>query len=390
MSEHSEPEAGGSEPRQPAADWPRPPAPDWPRPPMPPRQPIAPPPPRRSGGGFKAVAIGCAVAVFAVFAAFGLILIALIVLVGASIMGGGAYSAAATDGVPLQEVSVSGQAGDPKIALVPVRGILLPGATLGPDPARVFQAMLDQAANDDRVRAVVLLVDSPGGGITTCDVMLKHLRDFKADARRPVVALLEDVAASGGYYVSCGADRIMAHPTTTTGSIGVMIPLYDVSGLMKRFGVADRTVTSGEFKDMGSPFALKTEEEREREREIFQELVMNMHRQFVDVVARGRDMSEEEAGKLADGRVYTSGQAEANGLVDVIGYQDDAVELAKELAGLRRAHVVRYARARSLTEMLLMDQSVGRSRSGMDALTELLASTRLLYLWCPQVGMPAE
>jgi protease-4 len=159
---------------------------------------------------------------------------------------------------------------------------------------------------------------------------------------------------------------------------------------MKRFGVADRTVTSGEFKDMGSPFALKTDEEREREREIFQGLVMSMYHQFVAAVASGRDMSEEDVVKLADGRVYTSDQAEANGLIDVIGYQDDAIELAKELAGLKRAYVVRYARSRSLSELLLMEQAPGRSRSGMDALTELLSSPRLLYLWCPQAGLPAE
>lgn len=351
----------------------------------------APPPPetRRSGGAFQALAIGCLVAVLVGFAVFGLIFVALIVLSAATMAGGSGY-ATLQDGVPLQEVSVSGDAGAPKIVLVPVRGLLLPGATLGPDPARVLEAMLDEAAGDDRVEAVVLQVDSPGGGITTCDIMLKHLRDFKAESGLPVVALLGDVAASGGYYVACGADRIMAHPTTTTGSIGVMMPLYDVSALLKRFGVEDRTVTSAEYKDLASPFALKTEEQREKEREILEELVMYMHGQFVDVVAAGRGMPREQAETLADGRVFTSERAEAGGLIDSIGYREDAIELAKKLGGVPRAHVVRYVRARSLKEMIFMKQEGGRARSALEVLPEVMASPRPMYLWCPQAGMPAD
>jgi protease-4 len=159
---------------------------------------------------------------------------------------------------------------------------------------------------------------------------------------------------------------------------------------MKRFGVMDRTVTSAEFKNMGSPFAAKTEEEREREREIFQGLVMSMHRQFVSVVARGRQMSEEQAGKLADGRVFTSEQAQDNGLIDAIGYRDDAIALARTLGGVARAQVVRYVRARSLTEMIFMEQGKGQARTPLDALPEVLVSPRPMYLWCPQAGVPVD
>lgn len=385
-------EQASSQPPEPDAAASPPPIPPPPPPPqgaVPPQRPGMPPPyVRRPAPARRGMSLGCLVAVIVSVALCGLVAVGFVVLmVMGTAIGGAGYSSAAYGGVQLQETTIKGRHGQPKVLLLPVRGLLIPGGLGGHDPVLVLKAMLREAADDKDLRAIVMVVDSPGGGITTCDVMLNELTDFRRTHRRiRVVALYGDVAASGGYYVSCGADYIMAHPTTITGSIGVLMSIYDVSRLMQMLGVTDRTVTSGDFKNMGSPFAQKTEEQRKREKEVFQELVNEMHARFVGIVAGGRKMSLTDVAELADGRIFTAQQAVENGLIDGTGYEDDAIKKAMALAGLSSARVVRYDRVRTLREMLLTKSGTSDQSQAAQALSQFLQTPRLMYLWCPQAA----
>jgi len=352
-------------------------------------RPAAPPqgPPARPRSAFRGVLTGCVVLAAAVCCVIALSAVAVVLLALVAAVGGATRATDAHGGVQVNELSVSGQPGQPKVVIVPVQGLLVADAgVMGErDPARVLKAMLDTARADADVAAVLLEVDSPGGGMTTCDIMHKYVREYRDEAGDPVVALMQDVAASGGYYVSCAADRIMAHRTTLTGSIGVLMPLFDASGLLRVIGVSDRTVKSGRFKNMGSPFAEKTPDELRAEDQILQSIVQDMHERFVEVVAQGRGLPLEQVRALADGRIYTSGQALENGLIDAIGYEEDAIETAKKLAGLEHAHVVRYRRSSTLLEMVLARAGTRRASSGLDVLPAL-AAPRPMYLWCPQAA----
>ncbi len=341
-------------------------------------------PPRRSTG--HTVLLGCLITL-----AGGVTLLALLVggvvilfFASATAMVGG--SGAATGDAALQEIVVEPGPSDAKIVEVPVRGLLVSGGAAGisSDTLLLFEAMIRRIEKDPSVEGVILSVDSGGGAVTTCDVMSRAVRQLKADTGLPVVALLEDVAASGGYYVACSADHIIAHPTTITGSIGVLMPVYNANTLLKSLGVSNRTVKSGRFKDMASLTAEKTPEQWAQERAILLGVVNQMHEQFVGVVASGRNMDLSEVRPLADGRIYTSFQAQANGLVDGIGYREDAIARVKELAGISAARVVRYRRMPSVMEMLLAKQSGPNIRIGLaDELAPLSVGQRPLYLWQP-------
>jgi protease-4 len=187
----------------------------------------------------------------------------------------------------------------------------------------------------------VLRINSPGGTVTASDIVYNEILEFKKKAKKPVVACLMDVAASGGYYVACAADRIVAHPTGVTGSIGVMMELISIEGLFQKIGVSAMAIKSGDKKDMGSPFRQLSAEEKA----IFQATIDSMYNRFVDVVVEGRPkLSRDQIKKLADGRIYTAPDAEKNGLVDKVGQLSEAIELAKQAADVTKAHVIMYTR----------------------------------------------
>ncbi len=234
-----------------------------------------------------------------------------------------------------------------KVALIDVEGLLLNARTggllsSGENPTALFRERLDAAAHDKHVKAVVLRINTPGGAVTASDIMYQDLLHFRAETKKPVVACMMDVAASGGYYLAMACDRIYAHPTTVTGSIGVIMSLYNASGLLGMIGVKSDPVKSGPNKDLGNPGRPMTEAERA----ILQGMVTSFYEQFVAVVAKGRPgLPEERIRELADGRVYTSLDAQRLGLVDEIGYLDDAIEAAMILACLEDAKVVAYDQA---------------------------------------------
>jgi len=276
------------------------------------------------------------------------------------------------------EVVVEGE-GEEKIVLIPIRGLITfsEGRSIWERESLGRQVVdrLRAAGEDPGVKAVVLLIDSPGGGITASDVIYQQVREL-GESGKAVVALFEDLAASGGYYVACPSDWIVAHPTTVTGSIGVILQTLNLEVLMEKIGVRDVTIKRGEEKDVLSPFRDLTPAERE----MLEGVIDEMYRRFLDVVAEGRDLDEEGLAAVAGGSIFTGTQALDRGLVDEIGYRQDAIERARELAGLEEATVIEYRRVYSLFDLFRGRFSQGPA--GFD-FSEIFQprNPRLLYLW---------
>jgi protease-4 len=269
----------------------------------------------------------------------------------------------------LPERYVAGELSAPKIAVIEVDGMILDSTV-----EHVLK-QLRQARDDDAVKAVVLRVDSPGGSVSGSDRIWREVEVLK-HAGKPVVASLGGTAASGGYYVAAPADHIVAEPTTLTGSIGVIMELPNLKGLLDKVGVEFETITTGPWKDSGSMFRPMTPEERARWRAVIEE----SYQRFVRIVARGRRLSMSEATEIANGQVFTAAEAIQRKLVNELGYLDDAILVAQRLARLESARVIRYARPLDWTEALL---SLSAPRSGicLDADSVLrIQVPRLLYL----------
>jgi protease-4 len=291
---------------------------------------------------------------------------------------------------PLEEKTVEGS-GDAKIVLTDISGFLSDDTTsdlltIGSPPARVpllvrIREELKKAAKDDKVKALVLRINTPGGTVTASDVIFRELELFKREKPVPVIAVMMDVAASGGYYVALAADSIMAHPTSVTGSIGVIMLTFNASGLLDKIGVTSNPIKSGERKDMGSPFRALTPDERG----IFQAVIDDLHRQFVARVVERRKLPEATARSLADGRIYTAEQALAHRLVDRIGYMPDALEAARQAAGITSARVVVYHRPRQYRATYYAEaQQPALGLSPTSALSSLISpGPKFLYLWMP-------
>jgi protease-4 len=200
---------------------------------------------------------------------------------------------------------------------------------------------LDLVRSDPAIRGVLLVIDSPGGGVTASDVLYTHLVRFKEETGIPIVALMKEVAASGGYYVAAACDEIVAYPTAITGSIGVILYSFNFSGLMEKYGVEYVAVKTSEHKDSLSPFKPVDEAEIEW----MQAVVDQMLEHFLDAVDQGREnLSRGEIEGLADGRIYLASDALDLGLIDRIGYFDDAVSVLAERAGVSEPSLVEYER----------------------------------------------
>ncbi|WP_117238112.1 signal peptide peptidase SppA [Thermus sediminis] len=257
-----------------------------------------------------------------------------------------------------------------RVLLLELRGAIPGGRAL-----EDFLSQTRQAQEDPRVRAVVLYVDSPGGGVTETEAIHRALRNL-AQAK-PLVASLGTVAASGGYYAATAAREIFTAPTTITGSIGVISTLPQVQGLLAKLGIEVEVLTEGRLKDMASGLRPLTPEERA----IIQGYMREAYELFVKRVAEGRGMPLEEVYRLADGRIYSGEQAVALGLADQEGYLEDAARRAAELAGLEEFRLVRYRKPRGLLGELLGDGLPFGLASETQALWEALSQTyfRLEY-----------
>jgi len=276
-----------------------------------------------------------------------------------------------------------------KVAIVDVDGLLMnrrQRALLGggENPVSLFVEKLQAAENDDNVRAVVLRLNSPGGTVAATDIMYHALSDFRRRTKKPIVACMLDVAASGAYYLACGSEGIVAQPTTVTGSIGTMLQTVSFAGTMQKLGIKAEAIKSRDLKDLASPL----HDLRPEERKVLQEIITQFYDQFVDVVLTGRaGLERRKLLQLADGRVFTAETAQQAGLIDRIGYPRDAVVWAKELAGLARAKVVIYRRPIGYKPTVYSSAGSGEITSLIDLeLPDWLRSQgpQFLYLW--QVG----
>ena len=291
---------------------------------------------------------------------------------------------------PLREETVEGE-GKAKILLMDVSGVLADetgSVVLGTPPPRVpivarVREELQKAEDDDQVRALIVRINSPGGTITASDLIYREIEVFKTRRKVPVITIMMDVAASGGYYAALAGDTIMALPTTVTGSIGVVMLTVNAQGLMEKIGVAPLAIKSGAMKDAGSPFRPLTDQERA----VFQSVIDQMYARFVSLIVRSRKMPEDKVRAAADGRIYTAEQAKAPGLVDQIGYMDDAVAAARKAAGLADARVVMYHRPKEYRANYY--STAPAPTPGVDTtlqqLTTLVSGSgaRFLYLWWP-------
>ncbi|MGH2758589.1 MAG: signal peptide peptidase SppA, partial [Actinomycetota bacterium] len=226
--------------------------------------------------------------------------------------------------------------GGAKIALIRIDGQIHGGGSEpglfggGGAGAQDVIGQIRQAMDDDAVSGVILRVDSPGGAVVASDEIARAVRRLRE--RKPVVASMGDLAASGGYYIASQAQRVFANPGTVTGSIGVIAILPNLEGTASKLGIRPVVMTAGDLKDVGSPFR----EMRPQERDLYQRLLDEAHTQFIEAVARGRGDEVASIRRLADGRPYSGLQAEDNGLVDDLGDLEDAYDAVLELAELRR------------------------------------------------------
>jgi len=233
-----------------------------------------------------------------------------------------------------------------KVALIDLDGLIIdarkPGLLApGENPVSRFVESLRLAGDDASIKAVIVRLNSPGGTVTASDVVYSEVERFREDTGKPVVMLMGDVAASGAFYVACAGDEVIAHPTTVTGSIGVIIQTINFSEGMRRIGIRSESITSGPNKSMGSPFEpMETEH-----REIFQGLVGEFYGRFVEVVRANRAaVSPADLEWVTDGRVVSGARAAEVGLVDRTGDLHDAFDAAKRLAGVSSARLVKYHR----------------------------------------------
>jgi protease-4 len=246
---------------------------------------------------------------------------------------------------PLEATVVHGDSG-PKIAMIDIRGVISESGSqspLGPSrPSMVATTVeaLDRAREDD-VRALLVRIQSPGGAVSASETIYYEILRWKQETGRPVVAYMQGMATSGGYYAAMASDEIVAHPTAITGSIGVILAGVNVSGLMERFGIQDQTFTSGAFKDSGSPLRPMRDDEREH----IGAVVDDLYARFREVVALGRPALDEAAlAPLTDGRIFSARQALDVGLVDRLGHFDEAIRVVEARAGLTESRVVVYHR----------------------------------------------
>lgn len=268
--------------------------------------------------------------------------------------------------------------GRASILMIPVHGVITSGEGAAP-PAIAMLRQLRTEGVPSGIKVVILHLDSPGGDVTTSDVLAHEVRLCREKGYK-FVAFCSDTAASGAYYIAAGADRIVARPTSIVGSIGVIMMHFDAQKLLtERLGVRDESVVSGPYKEVPSFFRPMTAEERA----YLQNIVDALYTRFVKTVADGRRMKEADVRKVADGRVFTAEQAKALGLVDAIGQREEAIAEARKLAG-EDAGVLYYRREPGFFERLMSGQAQASPiPREAQTLMKLALASRPLYLWRP-------
>lgn len=255
-----------------------------------------------------------------------------------------------------------------KIGVIPIEGTIR--------SARDVTSQLVKFKKDKGIKAIILRINSPGGTVAPTQEIYREVQ--KTVPVKRVIASMGTVAASGGYYIAAAADKIVAAPGTITGSIGVIMQFIQIQDLLNKLGVELEILKSGEFKDIGSPDRKMTE----REREILNTLIQDIQGQFVEGVARGRNLPVEKVRQIADGRVFSGARAKELGLVDTLGNFQDAVELAKEMAGIKGDVTLIYSKKGKLQLLDLFLETGGRY---IDKFLQGM-KTRIEYRWSGPAG----
>lgn len=309
---------------------------------------------RSAAWALGGVILGCALPVFA----------CLLLLVAGFAGMAGLAGAGADSGMQAGAVTasyVSGPRSGPAVAVIDVSGQIVAGegdadlfAAAGIAASGPIVRAIQAAAADPSVKAILVRIDSPGGSVIGSDEIYHALKR----SGKPVIAQMRSLAASGGYYVAMGAEHIVAHPDTLTGSIGVISEFLNYEGLYEMLGLRSRIVKSGENKDFGSPTVPFTAEDEK----LWQSVIDEAYDNFVRIIAENRKLPLEKVRELADGRIYTGRQAKAAGLVDSLGYHEDAVAEAARRGGIEgEPRVVRFQRRSTWTELLAQSLALPRS-----------------------------
>ena len=231
-----------------------------------------------------------------------------------------------------------------KIAIVEIKGVITQSSGI----IEELQLYLE----DEGVKAIILRIDSPGGGVGPAQEI--HREILKIKSKKKVVTSMGSVAASGGYYIACASDLIVANPGTITGSIGVVMQFSNFEELLKKIGIKGVVLKSGEHKDMGSPFREMTTEEKR----IMQEVLDNVHQQFIQAVAEGRKLDHSKVVQIADGRILTGEQAKNFSLVDKMGNLQDTIDITAKMVGIEGKPNVLYPKKKiSIWELLMRDMA---------------------------------
>ncbi len=256
-----------------------------------------------------------------------------------------------------------------KVGVVEIKGVIA--------DAKETVLQLKRFRKNKDVKAIVLRIDSPGGGVGPSQEIYAEVK--KTTRTKKVVASMGAIAASGGYYVAAAADHVVANPGTITGSIGVLMQFANMEELFKKIGLSAVVLKSGDYKDTGSPLRKMTP----KERELLQGFIDNVHQQFVTAVAEGRKMSEESVRAIADGRILSGEQAQKLGLLDSLGNMEDAIVIAAELGGIKGEPSVVYAEKKkfSILELILGSKLAG----ALDRITG--AALYSGYLYVPGYGV---
>lgn len=279
--------------------------------------------------------------------------------------------------------SVITGSGDDTIALINIDGVIVEneddqGITSFSESqtsARHIKKVLKEVSDDDSVRAIVLRINSPGGSAAASEEILSDIKRFKEEYHIPVVTYFSDMAASGGYYVALSGDKIVANPTSITGSIGVILSYMNFGELAQKYGVKNIVIKSGAHKDLASSFRDPTKEETE----ILQSVVDDAYDVFVKNVSNSRDLKEDEVRKLADGRIYSAKQAKENHLIDETGNFEFAVSEARKLAKIEEASVIEFGKQGFLESLL---ESVS-SRFNQSLINLPKSEANVMYLYNP-------
>lgn len=288
---------------------------------------------------------------------------------------------------PLEEQVLEGK-GKKKVLLLDVSGTITEqeksGGLLGrsaPSTVSLVRESLQKAETDDDIAGLILRINSPGGTVTASDIIRHDILEFKKRKHVPVLACIMATGTSGGYYVATAADEIFAHPTAITGSIGVILMKFNVEGLMGKIGVEEQTVKSGDKKDILSPFRRATPEEVR----LAQSIIDQLYGRFLDVTMerKGNSLTRDELRKLADGRIYTAGEALEARLIDKTGYLDDVISGIRKTIGDDKARVVSYYRPGNYKGSIYAD--AGEKGGVMEMLGGLdsFSGASFMYLWRP-------